>query len=120
MATTGRPVSVTIVAWIYILAGIGGIAAHISEFNARHPLDSDSIMALIVRILAIVAGAFMLRGSNWARWLAIAWIAFHVLLSAFHPVRELVVHCVLFAVFAYLLFRSAATAYFARQNVEQA
>ena len=36
--------------------------------------------------LAIVCGVFLLRGHNWARWLALAWIAFHVVLSAFHAI----------------------------------
>ena len=29
---------------------------------------------------------------NWARWLALAWIIFHVGLSLFHPIGELAFH----------------------------
>jgi hypothetical protein len=54
----------------------------------------------------------MLRGHNWARWLALAWIGCHVILSAFHSVFEVAVHGLLFAAIAYFLFRPRATRYF--------
>ncbi len=54
----------------------------------------------------------MLRGHNWARWLALAWIAFHVVLSAFHALAELAVHSLFCAIMAYFLFRPAANGYF--------
>src|SRR5581483_9721081 len=104
-ATTKRPISVTIVSWVYILAGVVGIAAHITELDLRHPFANDAVLALIVRLLAIIAGVFMLRGANWARWLAIVWIAYHVVLSSFHSVAAAAVHALLLAVFAYFLCR---------------
>jgi membrane protein implicated in regulation of membrane protease activity len=58
----------------------------------------------------------MLRGSNWARWLAIAWLAYHVVLSAFHGWQETIVHFLFFAGVAYLLFRPNASAYFGRSK----
>ena len=30
----------------------------------------------------------MLRSHNWARWFALAWIAFHVILSAYRACRK--------------------------------
>ena len=107
-----RPISVTIVSWVYIVAGIGGIAAHASELDLRHPFSNDVVLALIVRLLAVVAGTFMLRGANWARWLAIVWIAFHVVLSAFHSFPSAAFHALLLAVFAYFLCRGQANTYF--------
>jgi hypothetical protein len=62
--------------------------------------------------MAIVAGAFMLRGSNWARWLAMVWIASHVVISIFHSPFELALHIVVCALFAWFLFRPLATLYF--------
>lgn len=56
----------------------------------------------------------MLRGHNWARWLLVTWIAYHVILSAFHAWSELAMHALLLAVVAYFLFRSRASAYFRR------
>jgi hypothetical protein len=54
----------------------------------------------------------MLRGHNWARWLILVWIAYHVVLSALHSVSEVVVHGLLFVVIAYVLFRPRVSAYF--------
>jgi len=55
---------------------------------------------------------YMLLGRNWARWLGLAWIAFHVIISAFHSAQELVIHGLLLALFAYFLLRPSASAYF--------
>jgi hypothetical protein len=54
----------------------------------------------------------MLRGINWARWLAMAWIAFHVALSFFHSWLEMAVHGVIFVVFAIILFLPDANGFF--------
>ncbi len=50
--------------------------------------------------------------TNWARWLALAWIAYHVILSAFHTLSQLAIHCLLCAILANFLFRPTATRYF--------
>ena len=47
----------------------------------------------------------MLRGRNWARWGALAWMLFHVILSAFHALHEFAIHAVFLAIMARLLFR---------------
>lgn len=107
-----RPLSVTIISWIYIVVGVGGIAAHSTEFNLRRPFEADLLTALVVRLLAIVAGIFMLREQNWARWLAVAWIAFHVALSSLHSLPAAVMHALLLAIFTFFLFRPKASAYF--------
>jgi hypothetical protein len=54
----------------------------------------------------------MLRGGNWARWLAIVWLAFHAILGAFHSLQQLVVHSLLLAVIAHFLLRPKAREYF--------
>jgi hypothetical protein len=82
------------------------------EFKPQHPFQYDIVWVTLVHLIAIVAGAYMLRGSNWARWLALAWIAFHVVLSAFHSLSEFVIHALLCAVLAYFLFRPRVTQYF--------
>jgi hypothetical protein len=60
----------------------------------------------------VIAGVYMLRGANWARWLAIAWIAFHVGVSYFHSWGEMAMHAAILVVFAYILLRPAAAEYF--------
>jgi len=107
-----RPLSVTIIGWAYIVMGAIGFAYHFAEFKARHPLQPEIAWVELLRLIAIVCGVYMLRRHNWARWLALAWIAYHVILSAFHTLSELVIHSALCAVLAYFLFRPTATRYF--------
>jgi hypothetical protein len=107
-----RPISITIIGCLFIAAGILGFAYHIREFNPRHPFAYDIVWPAFVRLLAVLGGVFVLRGRNWARWLLLAWIAFHVILSTFHSLSQTVVHGLLFAVVAYVLFRPRASAYF--------
>ena len=109
MNTPRRPVSVTILACVYLVVGAVGFAYHFHELLS---LQQDGIWAELTELLAIVSGIFMLRGHDWARWLALAWIVFHVVLSAFHSYRELAVHGLLCATIAWTLFRSQATRYF--------
>jgi hypothetical protein len=107
-----RPIAVTIIGCLYILTGVLGFAFHLSDFKAPPRLEYDIVWVELLRIIAIVCGIYLLRGSNWGRWLAIAWIAYHVVLSAFHSWLQLVVHCLLCTAFAYFLFRPKATEYF--------
>lgn len=109
-----RPLSVTVVGCIFIAAGVIGLAYHASEFKTQHP--SEVVWVCLVRLLAILGGVFVLRGHNWARWLLLVWMAYHVILSAFHPLSELVTHGLLFAVIAYVLFRPQAAWYFGRRE----
>ncbi len=105
-----RPVLVTALSLLLIASGLVGLAFHITEFSVRPKLDFAFVMT--VRALAIVAGVFLLRGKNWARWLSMFWISFHVIASVFHPLSQLLIHILVFAVFAIVLFRPAAAAYF--------
>ena len=107
-----RPLSVTISAWLFVAAGVVGLAYHATEFKVARPFENDAVWLCFVRLLAIVGGTFMLRGRNWARWLSILWMAWHVGLSAFHPLPELIMHSVLLVVVGFLLFRPQASAYF--------
>src|SRR6266571_6427856 len=107
-----RPRSITVISWLFVAAGAIGLAYHATEFKVDRPFQYDVVWVCLVRLLAILCGVFMLRGSNWARWLLLVWIAYHVILSAFHSLSELVMHILLFAVVAYFLFRPRASAYF--------
>jgi len=107
-----RPLSVTVIGWLFVLAGVIGLAYHASDLVARRPFEYDLVLVSFVRLLAILCGVFLLRGSNWARWGLIIWMAYHVVLSGFHSVLELVMHSVLLALIAYFLFRPEVSAYF--------
>jgi hypothetical protein len=112
-----RPISVTIVSLILIAAGAVGLTYHVADFKAVHPFPFDLLGIEFVRLLAVLAGIFMLRGSDWARWLAIAWIALHVAISFYHSLGEVAMHAVIFLIFAYILFRVPARAYFRNEHI---
>ena len=107
-----RPHSVTAISLVFVAAGVIGLAYHLTGFKAWHPFQHDILWVFLVRLIAVVCGVYMLRGSNWARWLTVVWIAYHVILSGFHSLDELAAHSVLFAVSAYVLFRPEAMKYF--------
>lgn len=69
-------------------------------------------MVHLVRLASVVAGVFMLRGHNWARWLLVAWMAFHIVLSALHSALQLLIHVAIFSVILFFIFRRPASAYF--------
>jgi hypothetical protein len=100
------PVTVIVIACLYLAVGIGGSVAHFSQHRAP-----DWIWIEITELLAIVCGVFLLRAQNWARWLAIAWIAFHVAMS-FGVLRQLAVHGVLIVLIVWCLFRPDASRFF--------
>jgi hypothetical protein len=79
------PVSVIAIACLYLVVGIGGFMAHLDALRAP-----DGIWVELTECLAVVCGVFLLRGQNWARWLATAWMAFHVAISFGVP-RELAI-----------------------------
>jgi hypothetical protein len=111
-----RPITVTIVSWVLIAAGVATLAYHFTEVKPQQLLQGENILIFLVRFLAILCGVFMLRGRNWARWLAVAWIGFHVALSFFHFSRLMAVHALLLGLFALALFRPEARSYFRRRE----
>jgi hypothetical protein len=55
---------------------------------------------------------FLLKGRNWARWLMLGWLAFHVVVSAFHSLSDCIAHVVLLLVVAYFLLTPPDSKYF--------
>jgi hypothetical protein len=113
-----RPLLVTIISWVFIVAGSVGLVYHTMPLVQGRAVDMgrggtiDTLVISFVRMLAIVAGVFMLRGQNWARWLCVAWAAFHVVVSIWHSPFELIMHIVVLLVLVYILFRRASSEYF--------
>jgi hypothetical protein len=70
------------------------------------------LVASVIRLLAIVGGVGLLRGVNWARWLVVVWLGYHVGLSVVHSVLALVVHGLLAGTMAALLFTTKASEFF--------
>ena len=108
-----RPLTVTLVAWLFIVAGVAGVTHHASDFDPGQSLAQGAVWVLLVRVLAILGGVFVLRGANWARWLVVVWLAFHVGLSATHADWSgALAHAALLAAVTYLVFRRAASPFF--------
>jgi uncharacterized membrane protein len=103
-----RPIPVTILGCLFIVVGVVGLAYHLSE----RPLDRWVALIAIIEIIAIVGGVFLLKGRNWARWLMIGWLGFHVVVSALHSLSECIAHAVLFLVVAYFLLTAPDSQYF--------
>ena len=118
MNANKRPLAVTILGCVYIAVGTIGFVYHLSDFHARDALQFDGVWIELIRLLAVLSGAFMLRGYNWARWLSLAWIASHVVLSAFHAFPQFAIHCLFCATIAWLLFRPDAARYFRGKPIE--
>jgi hypothetical protein len=56
---------------------------------------------------------------SWARWLALAWMGYHVVLSAFHNLPELVMHSLFLIVFVFFLLRASADRYFRAEHTAE-
>jgi hypothetical protein len=108
MNKKNRPVTVLIIAGLYISMGTIGFAYHFREMMA---FQQHSVWIELVRLVAILCGTFMLRGRNWARWLAIAWMAFHVAIS-FPQLGQVAFHLLFLVAIAWFLFRPDAVQYF--------
>ena len=122
----GRPLSVTIVGRVFVVVGavsfvagllplLGlGAADDISKF--RQQPGMEYAVMLLIRFAALVGGIFLLRGRAWARWLLVGWMAFHLVLSLWHSLSEVLMHAAIFGALGYLLFRHDAGAYFGQAN----
>lgn len=104
-----RPIAIVLVVCLYLAVGTAGLVAHFHD-SLTNP--RSGVWIELIEVLAIVAGTFMLLGRSWARWLALAWMVFHVILSIFHSVHELVIHALLCIMIAWVLFRPATARYF--------
>jgi hypothetical protein len=107
-----RPRSLTIICWLFIVfGGIALISGLVTTDLKGHWYIHLS------RVLQIVAGLFMLYGRNWARWLLVAWIAFHIVVSSLHSTLFLLMHVAIFSVILFFVFRRPASAYFKAEAI---
>lgn len=117
-----RPLAVTIISWSFIAVGIisflGGLqpftgiitGSDIPSLSSHETLDLT--LASATRLLAILGGIFMLRGFNWARWLMVFWMAFHIIISLQGTFEMVIFHCIIFGLITYFLFRKNVSNYF--------
>jgi hypothetical protein len=103
-----RPLPVTIFGSLFIAAGLVGVVYHLQE----RPLEPHIALISAIRIIAVIGGVFLLLGHGWARWLLLVWLAFHVVVSAFHSISEVAAHLVLLLLTAHFLLRPPSSNYF--------
>ena len=112
-----RPRSITIISWFFIIFNsIALLSGLLSPDNLTFAQLKGHWMVHLLRILGVVVGVFMLRGQNWARWLLVVWMIFHIVLSALHSALQLMMHAVIFTVILYFVFRPQASSYFLRRR----
>ena len=104
-----RPLVVTLISLLFIIAGASGVYYHLNDFNN---LTSEIVLVFTIRLIAIAGGVFVFLGYRWARWLLIAWMAYHVGLSFFHSGLEIAIHLGFLAITFLALFNKQASAYF--------
>lgn len=103
-----RPIPVTILGCLFIVVGLVALAYHLLQ----RPVDRWAALIIFVEIIAVVGGVFLLKGRNWARWLMIGWVGFHVAVSAFKSLSDCIAHAVLFVAVAYFLLTPPDSKYF--------
>ena len=112
-----RPLSITIIAVIFIVTGAVLVAsivtrAILGDGEGRMIFDGDFLWAISFNLAWLLGGIFLLLGRNWARWLLVASMAAHIVISAFNPWTELLAHIAIFTPITYLLFRPPADDWF--------
>ena len=114
-----RPISVTIISLLFIAIGLLSqfdTLSHLNRYRGSGTPTREWIYGFLLmeltRVLAIVAGVLMLKRSKYSRWLAIVWLAFHVMLSFHHAIVEVAMHAVFLVLLTFFLFRRPANEYF--------
>lgn len=103
-----RPFAAVFLGWLFIVAGLTALGYHLF----KDKLDFWTIPIALVEITAIVAGVFLLKGRNWARWLLLVWLAFHVVVSALNSLGLALPHVLLLIAVGYFLFTPPDSGYF--------
>jgi hypothetical protein len=101
-----RPLAVWVVACLYLLVGCSALVFRWHDLG-----KPDGGWVILTESLAILTGVFLLLRQNWARWLAVAWMGFHVAIS-YGDVGKLIAHSCFLVLIAWLLFRKDSTRYF--------
>src|SRR6478609_4407569 len=110
MNMKNKPLPVIIVSILFILVGCVGFIYHLKDFNEPGNNMYEYLLILFLRILAVVCGVMLLKRINWARWLAIAWLVYHVIIGGLNSTSQMPIHIVFLAVVALLLFLPASSA----------
>ena len=109
-----RPFTVTFLGCLFIAVGLVSTIYHLLTGS----LDYWMVPISLVGIIAIVGGVFLIKGRDWARWVVLAWLAFHVFVSALHSLSGSVAHFLLLISVGYFLLTPPDSKYFASASSE--
>jgi hypothetical protein len=112
----GRPIPVIVVSVLFILTGCIGFIYHTKDLFEPNYVLSEVIWILILRIVAVLCGVLLLCRINWARWLAVAWMLYHVVIGALNSTGEMIAHIIFLVIIAVLLFLPVSSKYFRLKN----
>jgi hypothetical protein len=122
--SSGRPVSVTVIAWILLVTGGLSLVTsfftmdnpQVRELMAKSPLPIplQYVLMYLGLTISLVSGFAMLRGCDWGRKLYVGWSCVGFLIGfATSPMKfALMPGLVFFIVIVFFLFRPRANAYF--------
>jgi Trk-type K+ transport system membrane component len=110
------PITILIVSILLIIVGGAGFISHLRDFINTQEKLYVTILVQLLRILAIISGVLLLQGINSGRWLAVAWVFSHILISAFNSASEVIAHIVIFIILSVLLFLPMSSKYFQSNN----
>ncbi len=110
-STRRRPWTVLLIGALFLALGCLDLYRSGAPLVGTGRLASDDLLVGLIGVAALVGAGFLLAGRNWARWLLVAWMALHVVIS-WPDVGKLLGHVLIFGGLIILLFRPAANAYF--------
>lgn len=108
--TPQRPLLVTLLGRILIALGAIEFVYRLTKIH--QPVHAADFGVPLFELVILVSGVFLLRGSGWARWLAVAWVGLHVAVGSLHSLSRGIVHGLIFLLFAWMLFRPEINAWF--------
>jgi hypothetical protein len=86
--------------------------------DASQSHESLEMMLMVgVHLLALIGGIMLLKDVPGARWLLISWMAFHVVLSLYHPLFELFVHGLLLITLAYFFLNKSSQNFYRERHL---
>lgn len=107
-----RPWPVVIVCLMFVVAGAVGFIYHFPDLFRSGSELYDAIGVGALRLIAVICAILLWMGVGWARWLAIAWLLYHVFIGAQHSTSQVVNHVIILIFVALFLYLPKSRAFF--------
>ncbi len=125
-----RPLSITILAWFFIVTGVVTIILHTLLIRDEHqmkllneqillPVWIQISIGYIGAIIGVIGGIGLIKGKNWARIIYVVWglgvVLFYLEIPSI-PLNPFINFLVIYAVVMFFLFRPKANNYFKQKT----